>query len=247
MADACLLLGWEYYGFVTHVVSSFTDVKALVSTNYPLSWLAIYKLKNHYEIDPIVAHCLQSNLAMTWASNEKLWIDFDPKVKAFMKDCRKSGWTGGVAIPIHTHHHNGLIHLTTKKPIQEMSQEVGNALLFGPVIGVHLFEALSRNSTSDKVRLSGREHEILQFVADGYSSKMIADRLKVSESTVVFHVTNAQKKIGAKTRQELVTKAYARGLLSVYVHWGDHAILNWPEVDEKIAGISETIDKNLLN
>ncbi len=247
MADICALIGWDYYGFITHVVASFTETKVLVSTNYPLTWLAIYKLKNLYESDPIVAHCLHNNLAITWAADEELWTDFEPKVKSFIRDCRKSGWTGGVGIPIHTHHHHGIFHVTTKKPFVEMGAAIQYARLYGAVIGAHLFEALARINIADKIKLSQREHEILQYVADGYSSKMIGDKLSVAESTVVFHVTNAQKKVGAKTRQELVTKAYARGLLSVDVHWGDQAILNWPEVDEKIAIISRKIDQNFLN
>jgi DNA-binding CsgD family transcriptional regulator len=247
MSDACKLLGWDYYGFITHVVTSFTKSKVLVSTNYPLSWLAIYKIKSHYETDPVVAHCLRSNLAMIWTADEESWTHFNPKVKAFMGDCRRFGWTGGVGIPIHTHHHHGIFHVTTKKPFIGRAQEILNARLYGPVIGVHLFEALAKNNIQDKVKLSDREHQVLQFVADGYSSKMIADSLRLSESTVVFHITNAQKKIGAKTRQELVTKAYARGLLSIDVHWGDQSILNWPEVDERLASISTEGDKNLLN
>ena len=128
-----------------------------------------------------------------------------------------------------------------------MAEATQNARLYGPVIGVHLFEALLRNNVQDKVKLSNREHEILQNVADGYSSKMIADKLHISDSTVIFHITNAQKKIGAKTRQELVTKAYARGLLSIDVQREDQTILNWPEVDERIASVSKKIDKSLLN
>jgi DNA-binding CsgD family transcriptional regulator len=247
MADICALLGWEYYGFITHVVASFTETKVLVSTNYPLTWLAIYKLKNYYESDPIVAHCLYNNLAITWAADEEFWTDFTPKIKAFMRDCRKSGWTGGVGIPVHTHHHHGIFHLTTKKPFIEMGEAIKRARLYGSIIGAHLFEALVRINTADKIILTQREHEILQYVADGYSSKMIGDKLRLAESTVVFHITNAKNKVGAKTRQELVTKAYARGLLSVDVHWGDQTILNWPEIDVKIADISRKIGKSLLN
>ena len=247
MADVCSLLGWEYYGFVTHVVADFTKSKVLIATNFPMMWLAIYKLKGHYETDPIVAHCLNRNLAITWAANEELWSDFDPKIQAFMKDCRNGGWTGGVGIPVHTHHHHGFLHVTTKKPFSEMSRAIQNIRLYGHLLGAHIFEAISRNNAPEKIRLSAREHDILQLVADGNSSKMIADRLKVAESTVVFHITNAQKKVGAKTRQELVSKAYAGGLLSLNLHWGEQNILNWPELDKKIAAISNKIDKNLLN
>ena len=61
--------------------------------------------------------------------------------------------------------------------------------------------------------LSPRESEILQLLADGYSSKEIADKLIISPSTVHTHRTNLMQKLGLSSRHELIQYARQRGLL----------------------------------
>jgi PAS domain S-box-containing protein len=57
--------------------------------------------------------------------------------------------------------------------------------------------------------LTPREREVLQLVALGYSSREIAEKLVISNSTVRTHVRNAMAKTGARTRAQLVAMALA--------------------------------------
>lgn len=66
----------------------------------------------------------------------------------------------------------------------------------------------------DTSSLSAREKEILQLLAEGYSSKEIADKLVISPSTVYTHRSNLLSKLGLNTRHELVQYARKRGLIS---------------------------------
>jgi two-component system response regulator NreC len=52
--------------------------------------------------------------------------------------------------------------------------------------------------------LSPREREILQLLAEGYSSKEIAEKLVISPSTVHTHRSNLMDKLGLSTRYELI-------------------------------------------
>jgi DNA-binding CsgD family transcriptional regulator len=54
--------------------------------------------------------------------------------------------------------------------------------------------------------LSPREDEILALAAQGNSSKEIAARLEIAESTVNWHVSNALTKLEASNRTEAVAK-----------------------------------------
>ncbi len=65
------------------------------------------------------------------------------------------------------------------------------------------------------VGLTAREQETLEFVARGLTNPEIADRMKVSVSTVNFHVHNVLDKLGAKTRTEAVVIAAREGLIDV--------------------------------
>ena len=62
-------------------------------------------------------------------------------------------------------------------------------------------------------RLSKREREVLQLIADGLSNKEIGTALKVTERTVKFHVTAIFNKLGAENRAQAVTIGHQRGLV----------------------------------
>lgn len=61
--------------------------------------------------------------------------------------------------------------------------------------------------------LTGRETEVLNFLAQGCSNKEIAERLFVSENTVKTHVSNLLSKLNAKRRTQAITVAKAYDLI----------------------------------
>ena len=61
--------------------------------------------------------------------------------------------------------------------------------------------------------LSEREREVLQLVARGDTSRLIAEHLVISENTVNFHIRNILGKRHARTRSEAVARALRDGLV----------------------------------
>lgn len=55
-------------------------------------------------------------------------------------------------------------------------------------------------------KLTEREVEVAALVAEGLSNKLIADRLKLSDHTVKFHLNNVAKKYGVTTRTAVAVK-----------------------------------------
>jgi two-component system response regulator NreC len=64
-------------------------------------------------------------------------------------------------------------------------------------------------------RLTDREREILQLVAEGRSNREIADRLFISAKTVLRHRTNIMEKLGFHNRTELIKYAISKGLIEM--------------------------------
>jgi DNA-binding NarL/FixJ family response regulator len=62
-------------------------------------------------------------------------------------------------------------------------------------------------------KLSSRELEVLQWVADGASNTEIAARLNISQATVKSHLIHIFGKLGVSDRTAAVTVAIQRGIL----------------------------------
>jgi pimeloyl-ACP methyl ester carboxylesterase/DNA-binding CsgD family transcriptional regulator len=65
----------------------------------------------------------------------------------------------------------------------------------------------------EQVLLSGREREIIAFVARGLSDREIAEQLVLSPHTVHRHVANIRRKLGSSSRTAAIAEAARLGLL----------------------------------
>ena len=82
------------------------------------------------------------------------------------------------------------------------------------VIGDYL-NLLSKASPGGKPLLSAREREVLQLLAEGQSSRKIAERLHVSVTTVDTHRKHIMDKLGFRSIAELTKYAIREGLTSL--------------------------------
>jgi DNA-binding NarL/FixJ family response regulator len=80
------------------------------------------------------------------------------------------------------------------------------------------FLALFKNGEAlEKTRLSSREKEVLQLIAEGNSSKKIGEILFLSPKTIDVHRTNITKKIDLYTIPELTKYAIQKGLTTLEI------------------------------
>ena len=64
-------------------------------------------------------------------------------------------------------------------------------------------------------RLTPREMDVLEMLAEGLSNKLIAYRLDMSEHTAKFHVNSILAKLNAATRTEAVMRGVRLGLIKI--------------------------------
>ena len=64
-------------------------------------------------------------------------------------------------------------------------------------------------------KLTDREREVLQLIAEGFSSREIADKLNVSVKTVGVHRTNLMEKLEIYNVTDLVKYALRKGIISL--------------------------------
>lgn len=71
---------------------------------------------------------------------------------------------------------------------------------------LHFFRR-QHETKPDQYGLSEREKEILQFLVDGLSYKMIAERIEISYNTVNSHIKKIYDKLQVHSVSEAVSKA----------------------------------------
>jgi DNA-binding NarL/FixJ family response regulator len=73
--------------------------------------------------------------------------------------------------------------------------------------------AMMRRGTSDVPKLSAREAEVLDLLAEGMGTGAIAGQLYISESTAKTHIARIYQKLGAMNRAQALVTAMRMGLL----------------------------------
>ena len=63
--------------------------------------------------------------------------------------------------------------------------------------------------------LTQREVQCIEGLASGLSNSDIAKQLQISVPTVALHLSNARRKLSARTREQAVALAVARGLIDM--------------------------------
>ena len=73
---------------------------------------------------------------------------------------------------------------------------------------------IGRRKPGPGTLLTGRERDVLELVAWGYSNMEIARRLKISVKTAEFYRAGAVQKLDLRSRSEIVRYAMQQGLIN---------------------------------
>jgi DNA-binding NarL/FixJ family response regulator len=65
----------------------------------------------------------------------------------------------------------------------------------------------------EQLDLTAREREVLQLIAEGYTTQALADRLGISPHTATRHRANLMQKLDAHNQVELLRQANLKGLI----------------------------------
>lgn len=89
--------------------------------------------------------------------------------------------------------------------IKDISQRKSHEQLYYDQLA-HSEKPLKQHSEFSR-KISAREQEVLYYIADGFSAKMIADKLHISTHTAINHRKNLITKFEVKNTAELIKKA----------------------------------------
>lgn len=117
---------------------------------------------------------------------------------------------------------NGYIvkHAATDELVNAIKEVLKGRTYITPHIAGELFLAVRNGSDLDRIddpiaRLTPRQREILQLVAEGHTAQQIADNLYISKRTVEYHKYKIMKTLSVKSTSDLVALAIKCGIVRI--------------------------------
>jgi DNA-binding NarL/FixJ family response regulator len=110
-----------------------------------------------------------------------------------------------------------LLKNITREVLDQALQAIqsGNNYYSPELWGFFTRKVVSEPRNDEDVQLTRREKEILQLICDGLSNKEIADRLFISERTVIGHKSNLLSKTNTKSSVGLLSYAIKNRLVEI--------------------------------
>lgn len=97
-------------------------------------------------------------------------------------------------------------YLLKSSDTDQIIHAIGIVLSDASAFPAHIVQKIVRSEQEDPLaRLSVRELEIAEYVAEGYSNKVIGTRLNLSDNTVRNHLANIMQKLGFHNRVQVAT------------------------------------------
>lgn len=113
-------------------------------------------------------------------------------------------------------------YISKRARAQEVLQAIRTVHATGaylpPEIASRVVTALAESQdahATNSILLTEREIQIVRLIAEGLSSRQIAERLSISVKTVDTHRSNIMEKLGVRNSAELIKYAIREGILDV--------------------------------
>ena len=99
--------------------------------------------------------------------------------------------------------------------VAAIREVAGGATYVNPALGARMIAAETKHQAEEREDpLSTREHEVLQLLALGHTNQEIAEQLFISVRTAETHRAHIMRKLGLRSRAELVRYALKHHVLA---------------------------------
>lgn len=215
---------FEHFTYSRMFPKAISRVDLIAIGNYPKKWMDEYLTNNYIYIDPVMKHCTSSTLPFYW---KNIFTNKDKDVIDFSKACSNFGLNEGFSIGINGNCGDfSLLNFGRSNAIANQSIEFSPVVIIAHIILPYLHEKLlqiypvstiyptkSQQYPNNPLQeLTVREKECLLWTAEGKTSHEISLILKVSESTINFHLKNITTKLDCVNKTHAVAKSVLLGL-----------------------------------
>ena len=204
MQDVVEQCGFRYFSVVAREPRRFAGSgEMFFAHNYPSAWEERYVERDYFRHDPALRTTAGDRPLLRW--HEAGRCDVFEEASEFGA---ASGLTMAVGSPGVQGHASFASELGRIDPEKELACHFLSFYVCSAAMRVADYVA----SDAEK-SLTARELECLRWVCEGKTSWEVSRILCVAERTVLFHLSNTQRKLGTSNRHHSVAKAVVLGLL----------------------------------
>jgi LuxR family transcriptional regulator len=217
-----LSYGFEFYGLLKYPKHSEDLVGSVLVGQWPEGWAQVYITKKYMLSDPTIRYLAHAQRPFRWRDSLAAFRK-DPhyrRLEQMMSAAAGHGLKDGYIFPIHGR--SGVLGYMT----------IGGRSVDLSPVEISLLDAIARKAfwrllelrgeegvaledlPGADTRLTRREMEILQYLAEGMTSVEIGKQLQISNHTVDWYMNGLQDKLKAKNRQHAVAVAFRHGLIT---------------------------------
>ncbi len=175
--------------------------------DWPSEWRREYDREGYLHIDPLARHALTSGAPATWTEVMSSLPRNDPGRQVFAAAVRY-GFAEGMVIPFRNGEGEiGMVTMGGDRP----KLNVDEATFLTAIASTTFFMAeslqLATSNASQRGTFTPRELDCIVLLGSGLTGAEIAKALGISRETVVSHMENARRKVGARSRAHLISIA----------------------------------------
>lgn len=208
---AITALGFRYFACGSHV-DPLHPHHAVMLITYPSAWVRCFSAMRLQHIDPVFQYAKRSPLPFFWDSQEFL-ERLDDNQKGILSEAERFGIAHGYTIQIHSPRAPRALYASCSV-VPDSPTLDARAYFAVQLMASYLFDAAARlvdeTIDADDTRLTKRERQCLELVAQGKDDWAIGRLLQVSSRTAHNHIESAKRRLGVTTRTQAVVEAIAR-------------------------------------
>ncbi|MEO0419448.1 MAG: LuxR family transcriptional regulator [Pseudomonadota bacterium] len=212
MESVCSELGFRYFALIHHADLRTPPAGVININNYPAVWADYFVERQLFKTDPVVHASFRSTTAFQWSDLSSI-IRLTPIQRRILDCAAREGLAQGITVP---HSLPGECPGSCSFGTPKNEADIERNELVAQIIGTFAFEAAMRLAnpaapTDRRFLLSPRQRECLVLIGQGKSDWTIGQILGLSAITIGHYVTEARRRYGVATRQQLIVRALFNG------------------------------------
>lgn len=213
--------GFAYYRLMRRQKPASNPLDLLLAGRSPEGWDRAYVDRRYFQIDPTVRRLDRIQTGFRWRDALPAFRASPQRrrMERMMADARRHGLEDGYSFPVHGR--RGLVGSLAiggrPRDLCALEMTLFDAVarkLFWKMLHATAPEEAEKRLECPDPDLTVREVEILALLAEGLTSRQIADLLGITGHTVNWYMNAIQRKLGARNRHHAIALAFRRGLVS---------------------------------